>query len=98
VNDFVVSLIRTYVPLAVGYLVAWLASTFNIVIPDDASQGLVLFVGAVLTAVYYLVARGVEAAWPGLGKILVGLGIGKAPQYPAVPAVGPRIRSGPAPY
>lgn len=81
-NDFVTSLIRTYVPVGVGAALTWLATTFSIIVPDDASAGLTLFIGAVLTAVYYLLARAVEKAWPGLGKLLVGLGVGKAPQYP----------------
>jgi hypothetical protein len=82
VNDFVTSLIRTYVPIGVGAVLTWLATTLHVIVPDDASAGLTLFIGAVLTAVYYLLARAVEKAWPGLGKVLVGLGIGKAPQYP----------------
>lgn len=81
-GDFITSLIRTYVPVGVGAVLTWLATTLHIVVPADASAGLTLFVGAVFTAVYYLLARAIEKAWPGLGKLLVGLGVGKAPQYP----------------
>lgn len=90
-NDFVTSLIRTYVPIGVGAALTWLATTFSIVVPDDASAGLTLFIGALFTAVYYLLARAVEKAFPSLGKLLVGLGAGKAPEYP--PAVPEAVRS-----
>lgn len=81
-NDFITSLIRTYVPVGVGAALTWLATTFSIIVPDDASAGLTLFIGALFTAVYYLLARAIEKAFPALGKLLVGLGIGKAPEYP----------------
>ena len=95
--NFLVSLIRTYVPIGVGFLVTYLAGV-GVVIPEDASNGLILFVGALATALYYLIARAIEKALPGLGRILVGLGAGTEPKYTEPQAVRPlRDRSGPVP-
>lgn len=81
-NDFIVSLVRTWVPVGIGAVLTWLATNYNIVVPDDASSSLVVGVAALVIAIYYALARAVEKAFPALGKLLVGLGIGKAPQYP----------------
>lgn len=95
-NDFIVSLVRTWVPIGVGSVLAWLATNYDIVVPADASSSLVVGVAALIIAIYYAAARAVEKAFPSLGKLLVGLGIGKAPTYP--PVEGVQARSGPAPY
>lgn len=95
-NDFVTSLIRTWVPIGIGAFITWLATNYNIIVPDDASSSLVVGVAALVTAVYYALARGIEKAWPVFGKVLVGLGAGKAPEYPA--AGGVQTRSGKSPY
>jgi hypothetical protein len=83
-SDFITSLIRTWVPIGVGAVITWLATNYNIVVPEDASSSLVVGVAALVTALYYAAARAVEKAYPWLGKLLVGLGVGKAPEYPAV--------------
>jgi len=82
-NDFITSLVRTWVPVGVGAFITWLATNYDIVVPKDASSSLVVGVAALVTAVYYAVARAIEKAYPSLGKVLVGLGAGKAPEYPA---------------
>jgi len=97
-NDFVTSLIRTWVPVGIGSFLAWLATNYDIVVPADASSSLVVGVAALIIAVYYALARAVEKAFPSLGKLLVGLGIGKAPQYPPTGTPVVQTRSGPAPY
>lgn len=81
-KDFVLSLIRTYVPVGVGAALTWLAVHYNFVLDEQTSGLVVAAAVGVVTAVYYTLARAVEHAWPQLGKILVGLGIGKAPTYP----------------
>lgn len=87
-NDYFVSLIRTWVPVAVGAVVTWLAATLGIVLDDDTSKGLLVVATGVVIAVYYAVARLVERQWPGLGKVLVALGVAKAPVYPATVVQG----------
>lgn len=84
-NDFFTSLIRTWVPVGVGAVLTWLATNYNIVVPEDASSSLVLGAAVLVTAVYYALARAIEKAYPWLGKLLVGLGVGKAPEYPPTP-------------
>ena len=77
-NNFVTSLIRTYVPIAVGAFIAFLA-TRGVDIDPQAQAGLITFVTAVLQGVYYLVARLLEQKLPKLGGLL--LGSSKAPEY-----------------
>jgi hypothetical protein len=92
-NDFVTSLIRTWVPIGIGAFITWLATNYNIVVPDDASSSLVVGVAALVTALYYALARALEKAYPWLGRLLVGLGVGKAPQYPTTaPAAVKSVR------
>jgi hypothetical protein len=77
-NDYFVSLIRTWVPVAIGSLLTWLASTLGIVLSDDTSVQLTIAAVGIVTAVYYALARAVEKRWPGLGRILLALGLTSA--------------------
>jgi hypothetical protein len=83
INDFATSLIRTYVPLAVGVALTWLATHFGVVLSDTDSQAAAAGAVAVLTAAYYLVARLLEKKWPAAGVLL---GRSKAPAYEQKPA------------
>jgi len=76
-NDFVTSLIRTYVPVAVGTLVSWLVSSGIDIDPSD-TKGVVAFMTAALIGIYYLVARILERNYPPLGFLL---GSTKKPEY-----------------
>jgi hypothetical protein len=76
-NNLVTSLIRTYVPIAVGALASYLL-TKGIEVDANAQLGLVTFLTAVLQGVYYLVARLLERANPKLGVLL---GSTKKPDY-----------------
>lgn len=76
-NDFVTSLIRTYVPIAVGAVVSFLL-TKGIELDANAQLGLVTFLTALLQGVYYLVARLLEQKFPQLGFLL---GSTKKPEY-----------------
>lgn len=68
-SNLVPSLIRTYVPLAVGYLVAYL-TTLGVPIDDDTRGHLVLGLGAVVSALYYTLARVLERKFPQLTFLL----------------------------
>lgn len=76
-SDLVVSFIRTYVPIAAGSLISWLA-TRGLEIDPQASQGLIVFLTGVLIAAYYGVARFLERQWPQFGLLL---GSAKKPEY-----------------
>lgn len=70
VNDFLISFIRTAVPVAVGAVLAWLASKTGIILDADSSASLTAGVVAVAVAVYYALARALETRWPWLGVLL----------------------------
>lgn len=76
-NDFITSLIRTYVPIAVGAVASYLV-TAGIDIDANAQLGLVTFLTAVLQGVYYLLARLLEQKFPQFGFLL---GSAKKPEY-----------------
>lgn len=62
------SLVRTYAPLVVGVLVAWMAK-----VGWNADTGFMLTViTAGASAIYYFVARLVEYKWPAIGRWLLG--------------------------
>lgn len=84
-NDQVASLIRTWVPIAVGALISWLAS-LGLNVGEQANTGLTIFLTGLLTAVYYLLARLLERRWPVIGRIL--LGSSRQPEY-TEPQAGP---------
>ena len=76
-NSFVTSLIRTWVPIIVGALVAYLV-TLGIELDVDAQTGLVVFLTAFLQGAYYLIVRVLERRYPKLGLLL---GSGSQPKY-----------------
>jgi hypothetical protein len=78
-NDFATSIIRTYVPIAVGGVVGWLATRGVKISPEQAAQ---LGIGpmAFSSFSYYLVVRLVEQKYPGAGALL---GSAKKPEYTA---------------
>ncbi|MFI6516553.1 hypothetical protein ACIBF1_13425 [Spirillospora sp. NPDC050679] len=84
-DDYVVSLIRTWVPVAIGALVTWLATETGIVLDESTSAPLTVAAVGIVTAVYYALARLVEQRWPAVGRILVALGLAgrRTPVYPA---------------
>jgi len=90
-TNFITSLIRTQVPIAVGALLAWLTLKTGIVVDESSQAGLVQAFTAILTGLYYLVIRWLETRFPQIGWLL---GVPKAPGYsaqdapPAQPAPG----------
>jgi hypothetical protein len=77
-NDYVLSSIRTYVPVVVGVVLTYLATHFNVVLPEDASAGLLIAVTGVVVGLYYGLVRALETRWPWFGKLL---GSSKQPEY-----------------
>lgn len=76
-SSTIVSLIRTYVPVAVGAFVAWLV-TLGIDLDAEAQAGLVTALTGVLIAAYYGIVRALERRWPWVG---VFLGVPAEPLY-----------------
>lgn len=82
-SDTLISYIRTYVPLAVGAALTWLATKFGIIVDEDTKAQAILVAGGIITAVYYAVARTLEKRFPQLGFLL---GSRKTPTYLPPPA------------
>jgi hypothetical protein len=80
-NDYIVSLIRTVVPVGVGAGLAWLARETGIVLDEETGAMATVVAVALCIGAYYALARAVEQRWPGLGRVLVALGAGSAPAY-----------------
>lgn len=76
-NSFVTSLIRTYVPIAVGALVSLLV-TRGINLDADTQAGLIVALTGILQAVYYFVARVLERKLPQFSFLL---GSSAQPRY-----------------
>jgi uncharacterized membrane protein (DUF441 family) len=75
-NDTIVSFIRTYVPVVVGTILAFLANRgFDIEINQNA-------VVVAVIAIYYAIARALEKRWPFFGVLL---GVPKEPAYEGTP-------------
>lgn len=76
-NDIITSLIRTYVPIAVGTVISWLA-TRGLNIDEATGAALVAGLTGVCIAVYYTVVRLLERKFPKIGLLL---GSAKTPEY-----------------
>ena len=76
-TDYVKSLVRTYVPVAVGAVAIWLA-TIGVTIDSDTKAAIIAAVTGLAIAVYYAIARALEGRWPALGGLL---GVRGSPQY-----------------
>ncbi len=77
-SNTVLSFIRTFVPIVVGFLVAW-AQPFGIEVDTEAA---IAMLTAVSTAAYYTVARLLESKWENAGWLL---GAAKQPIYATPP-------------
>lgn len=63
------SIVRTIVPIIVGYLAAALLR-YGIGLDEAALAGLTEFLGGLFAAVYYVLIRAVEQRWPKIGVLL----------------------------
>ena len=76
-SDAIVSLIRTYVPVAVGAFIAWLLS-LGIDVDTETQAGLVVSMTGLVVAAYYTLVRLLERKWPAVGVLL---GVPRQPEY-----------------
>lgn len=68
-SDFLLSLIRTYVPIAVGAVLGYLTAK-GINIPDDVQIQASIAITGLLQALYYGLIRALEKKWPKIGILL----------------------------
>lgn len=78
VRDQLASLVRTWVPIGIGFVLALLARKFDIVIDETSSAALTSGLAALVSAVFYGVVRILEVRWKPLGWLL---GLAVRPQY-----------------
>lgn len=74
-DDKGLSIVRTYVQLAIGALLGWLLTEYAVELDSAHVEQLVM---PIVTAVYYLAARELTERHPSLGFIL---GPGTPPTY-----------------
>lgn len=77
-HDKVLAYIRTYIPYAVGAVIAWLLATAHLDLRGAPEVALTAFAVALTTNLYYVVIRVLEDRLPVLG---VFLGFPRAPEY-----------------
>lgn len=77
-NDYVLSLVRTWVPIAVGSVLSYLAVRLGVGVDEDVSNQITVGVTALVVAGYYALVRALEVRWPWFGKLL---GAKRAPAY-----------------
>lgn len=80
IRDALASVIRTYVPIGVGFVLTLLARKYGVVIDDTISTSLTTGLAALVAAVYYAAVRLLEAKVPQLGWLL---GLAAQPEYKA---------------
>lgn len=80
IRDYLVSVIRTIVPAAVGAVLSWLA-TIGLDLGEQANAGLVTAMTAAAIGLYYILIRALEAKWPAFGVLL---GLTRPPTYDPV--------------
>lgn len=76
-SDFVIGLIRTYVPIAVGAAVSFLA-TKGFALDAETQAGAIVALTGLLQAGYYTGVRLLAERWGFFGVLL---GVNKAPTY-----------------
>ncbi len=76
-NQFVTGVIRTWVPIAVGAVISWLA-TRGMTVDADTQLGLITAATGLIQAGYYLAVRLVAEKFPWAGILL---GSNHAPSY-----------------
>lgn len=69
VTDYVISLIRTWVPIIVGSVGAWLVA-HGIGLDPSTAVGATAALSGLFSGVYYALVRLVEAKFPALGALL----------------------------
>lgn len=77
-NDYVVSLIRTWVGVAVGAFVAYLGTRWHIVISSSSAEGVIVAFTGLVTGLWYALVRTLETHWPAFGHLL---GVPRTPRY-----------------
>jgi nicotinamide riboside transporter PnuC len=79
-SNFIIAIIRTVVPMIVGWAVALLAS-INIPLPDDVVVGVTLSIATLAGSLYYIAVAWLARKWKWFGWLL---GVARNPVYAPV--------------
>lgn len=79
-SDFVIAQIRTYVPIAVGFVLSLLVArgVIDEGTSAEATAAIASGLTAVLSGAYYFAVRALAERWPFFGSLL---GVNIAPKY-----------------
>ena len=76
-SNFLIAVIRSVVPIVVGWLVALLAAA-SIPVEPDVAVGLTVTLSTLVASLYYIGVAWLERAWPWFGWLL---GVARNPVY-----------------
>lgn len=68
-NNYAISLIRTWVPIIVGAVASWLLAR-GLKLDAQTQAGLIAGLTALLSGGYYAIVRGLETKFPWMGALL----------------------------
>lgn len=69
IKDLIPSLIRTWMPIVVGFIVSFL-TMLGVNVTDDQKATLMVLLASIVSAVYYTVVRFLESKFPQLSWLL----------------------------
>lgn len=69
-NNFMTSIVRTYVPIVVGSVLSFLAVRYGLAVTPDIENQLVAGLTGLIIAVYYGIVRLLERKFPQVGVLL----------------------------
>ncbi|WP_431935834.1 hypothetical protein [Micromonospora sp. RP3T] len=87
------SIARTWAPIAVGSVLAWINTNWNVTVPAGASSTFVIVTAAVTIAAYYALGRLLERRFPRAGRWLLALGFTRARPTYAQPAAAAQVEA-----
>lgn len=77
-SNYVQSIIRTWTPIIIGTVAAWLAAKTGVVVDEETKAGLIAATTGFAIGAYYAVIRKLEQKVPAIGWLL---GLATQPRY-----------------
>lgn len=88
-SDNIIGAIRTFVPLAIGWLLTTLAVNAEFVLDETTAEALKLASVGIVSAAYWTIVRLLASKWEWMG---VFLGYNKKPAYATIAEDGAVVR------
>jgi len=77
-SNFIIAIVRTVIPILIGWLVGLLAA-INIPVDAEVQAGLIVSLSTLTASLYYVTVAWLERRWPWFGWLL---GVARNPVYP----------------